>query len=57
MVDWAMHAKESGRRDPFTEKFAAADDDSTAGVVNGYQPGVGDVAQKVAVTSFSVQSE
>ena len=52
-----MHTKQSGRENTFTERLATADNDSTAGIINGYQPRVEDVVQKVAVTSFTVQSK
>ena len=56
MVDWAMHAKQNGRGDPIMERFGLADNGSTAGVIDGYQPGVEDVVQKEVVTAFTVQS-
>lgn len=64
MIDWAMHAKRSGRGDPlaFRERFIAAENASTAGIIDGYQPEVKDVAlkdvaPKVAITSSKVPSE
>ena len=56
MIDWAMHAKQSGRGDPI-ERFIAADNASTAGIINGYQPEVKDVDPEVAITSSKVPSE
>ena len=56
MIDWAMHAKQSGRGDPIALPVAA-DNVSTRGIINGYEPGVKDVAPKVAITSSKVLSE
>ena len=59
MIDSAMHAKQSAQEDPveYLPRFTAADNISTGGVTNGYQPGGEDLAPEVAITSFKIPSE